>query len=79
MPIYDYECQECGKTSEVFLRSRDSENVVCPGCGSKDLKRLISASYLIGTNPSAPGTTCCGRAERCEAPPCSTEGTCRRE
>lgn len=78
MPIYDYECQDCGQVSEVFLRSADSENTICPGCGGKNLKRLISASYVIGKASSEPGATCCGRTERCEAPPCSVGGACRR-
>lgn len=30
MPIYDYTYQECGKVSEIFLRSADSENIRCP-------------------------------------------------
>lgn len=78
MPIYDYECQECSQVFEVFLRSYDSKDTECPGCGSKNLKRLISASYVIRANTSESGTTCCGRTERCEAPPCSAEGSCRR-
>ncbi len=78
MPIYDYKCQECGRVSEIFLRSSDNENISCPNCGSKNLKRLISASYMIRMNASMPGTTCCGRTERCETPPCSTDDRCRR-
>jgi len=78
MPIYDYECLECGKVSETFLRNADSEDITCPNCSSKNLKRLISAPYMIKKSAPAPGTTCCGRAERCEMPPCSTGDTCRR-
>jgi len=80
MPIYEYRCSDCGEISEVFLRSPNSESVKCPVCGSKDLERLLSASYAIRMSSSAPaGRTCCGRAERCETPPCSTEGVCRRD
>ena len=78
MPIYDYKCQQCGKVSELLLRSADSENIKCPNCGSKNLERLISATYMIGKNASMPGTTCCGRTERCEAPPCSSGDVCLR-
>ncbi len=79
MPIYDYKCGECGQVSEMFIRSRDSDDIKCPSCGSNNLERLISASYMIRMNTSMPGTTCCGRTERCETPPCSVGDTCRRE
>jgi putative FmdB family regulatory protein len=79
MPIYEYRCLECGRTSEIFLRSLNSQNVQCPVCGSYKLDRLLSVSYTLKINASTPGTTCCGRAERCETPPCSLDDTCRRD
>ncbi len=79
MPIYDYRCNQCGMISEMLVRVSRDEAVRCPDCGSGDVERLISASYMIKMDAPAPGTTCCGRAERCEAPPCSTGGTCRRD
>jgi len=78
MPIYDYRCRECGRVSEVFLRGSISE-VKCPHCGSGNVEKLVSSSYMIRMNAAAPGSTCCGRTERCDAPPCSTGDTCRRE
>ena len=77
MPIYEYKCLDCGKISEIFLRS--SESIECLTCGSKNLQRLLSASYGIRMSASMPGRTCCGRTERCETPPCSTEGSCGRD
>jgi len=47
MPIYEYRCLDCGKISEIFLRSPRSESIECPICGSKNLERLLSASYAI--------------------------------
>ena len=79
MPIYEYRCLECGKISEVFLRSPDNQSIECPICGSKNLERLLSASYSIRMDTSMPGRTCCGRTERCEMPPCSTDGIYRRD
>jgi len=76
VPIYDFRCRDCGKVSEIFLR--DAGQVArCPDCGSDNMERLISASYMIKSAP-APGTTCCGRTERCETPPCSSGDICRR-
>jgi putative FmdB family regulatory protein len=78
MPIYDFKCRDCGRTSEVLLRTT-GKMVFCPSCGSENMERLISASYMVKTDLSAPGTTCCGREERCATPPCSTRGTCHRD
>ncbi len=77
MPIYDFRCRECGKVSEIFLRYAE-QVACCPACGSNNMERLISSSYMIKMDSPASGTTCCGRTERCETPPCSTEGVCRR-
>jgi putative FmdB family regulatory protein len=80
MPIYDFRCQECGKVSEFLLSSSsDSRTLDCPGCGSQHLERLISAPSLLRDKANAPGTTCCGRTERCETSPCSTDKGCRRK
>jgi putative FmdB family regulatory protein len=79
MPIYDFRCQECGKVSEFLLSSSsDSRTLDCPGCGSQHLERLVSAPSLLRDKANAPGTTCCGRTERCETPPCSTGEGCHR-
>ena len=78
MPVHDFRCRECGSVSEVFLRSESSQVPPCPNCGSSDLEKLISASYAITGQGRSQGTTCCGRTERCDSPPCSTEHGCRR-
>ncbi|MFC1935453.1 zinc ribbon domain-containing protein [Chloroflexota bacterium] len=79
MPIYDFRCRECGNVSEVFLRSMDASPARCAICGSDGLEKLVSASYMIRSESGTRGTTCCGRAEQCEAPPCSTGSACRRK
>jgi putative FmdB family regulatory protein len=79
MPIYQYECRECGAAFEVFSRGYAiDEKLACPGCGSGNLEKQISAPSLLKVSASTPGTTCCGRTERCETPPCSTGEHCRR-
>ena len=44
MPIYDYRCNQCGKVSEVLVRSPHADGVKCPVCGSQTVERIISAS-----------------------------------
>ncbi|MFC2169603.1 zinc ribbon domain-containing protein [Acidobacteriota bacterium] len=81
MPIYEYKCQECGKGTEVFVQSLHQElNFSCSHCNSKNLQKIFSTpSTIITRNLSSKGSTCCGSSERCETPPCSDGGTCRRD
>jgi len=78
MPIYEFKCRECDKVSEVLFRSTDGRAARCPDCGSENMEKLISGSHMIKMDAPAPGHTCCGRMERCEAPPCSTGDTCHK-
>jgi len=64
MPIYEYLCQDCGKTNEILL-SKSSEEINCTHCGSKNIKKLFSAhSSMSGSArnnfPGVGDTTCCG-------------------
>ena len=77
MPIYDFKCRDCGKVSEILLRGIE-QAVCCPDCGSDNMERLISASYMIKMGSHVSGTTCCGKDERCETPPCAANERCRR-
>lgn len=75
MPIYEYECKECGKTSEFLLRSVEAaNNLHCSSCGSEKITRLMSVPGILKNDMRSPGTTCCGREERCDTPPCSSGG-----
>lgn len=79
MPIYEYECQSCGQASEFLVHSfSGNENLKCPGCGSQNLDRLLCIPNLLKEKGTSPGSTCCGRTERCQTPPCSTGEQCRR-
>jgi putative FmdB family regulatory protein len=78
VPIYDFKCRECGIVSEVFLRGECSAVSPCPSCGSSNLEKLFSASYTVRMGTKSTGDTCCGRAERCDAPPCNTDHGCHR-
>lgn len=40
MPTYEYECDNCNKTFEVFQKITDEPLKKCPKCGKK-IKRLI--------------------------------------
>lgn len=54
MPIYEYECQACGKAFDKFVRSITTEvEVECPECHSKECRKRIS---LFGTTQTGAGT-----------------------
>jgi putative FmdB family regulatory protein len=78
MPIYSYKCRECGDVADIFLHRVDGK-ANCPGCGSQNLERLVSTSYMLKANSPSHGSTCCGRTERCDKPPCSSDDGCRRD
>ncbi len=79
MPIYEYRCKQCGAISEFLTGLHKDETISCRSCGSLEMEKIMStASFLDRTTERAPGHTCCGREERCETPPCSTGGACRR-
>ena len=80
MPIFDYMCKQCGHVSELLIRTNEEAHYQCPSCGSNKMEKLISSSYIIRSETSkSAGSTCCGKAERCATPPCSTGGSCQRD
>ena len=56
MPTYDYRCDACEHTFELFQGMRDSVKRTCPKCKARKLKRLIGtgAAILIGGRSSSP-------------------------
>ena len=42
MPIYEYECLQCGKRTELLQRMDEAPMAACPHCGG-EVRKLISA------------------------------------
>ncbi|HTG36270.1 MAG TPA: FmdB family zinc ribbon protein [Thermoanaerobaculia bacterium] len=42
MPIYEYECLQCGKRTEALQRMGEGPIAACPACGG-EVKKLISS------------------------------------
>ncbi len=63
MPIYGYDCKNCGHEFETLVRTSDTP--ACPACGSVDLTKQLSliASPAKGGGsndaPSCASGTCC--------------------
>jgi len=81
MPIYEYKCETCGRITEIFHHGHEEHSIpVCSACGGTNLKKVFSTPAMVKIEgASATGTTCCGRNERCDSPPCSQNGVCRRD
>lgn len=49
MPTYDYRCEACEHTLELFQKITESPKKKCPACGKSRLKRLIGggAGFLF--------------------------------
>ena len=73
MPIFEYQCDECGTKFEKLVgRAAASADVGCPSCGQTRVTTQVSsfAAHANGANkdtmPSCPGGMCtnpgfCGR------------------
>ena len=44
MPIYEYQCQDCGKQLEALQKLSDALLQDCPDCGEPSLKKKVSAA-----------------------------------
>lgn len=61
MPLYEYECQNCHERFTVLQPvGEGSENVFCPYCDSKEVKKVFSpfASFFGGSSSSDFGGGC---------------------
>lgn len=47
MPTYDYECQACKHTFELFQMMSEKPIKKCPKCGKNKVKRLIGSGMGI--------------------------------
>jgi len=47
MPTYDYQCDACNHTFELFQSFSDSVKRKCPECGKLKLRRLIGAGGAV--------------------------------
>ena len=79
MPLYEYQCGDCGQVTEVLMVGSD-DLPECSACHSRNLTKLISASSsasgLAQQGMPGPGdATCCGSAPG-QAAGCAGPGSC---
>jgi putative FmdB family regulatory protein len=44
VPIYEYQCEECGHKLEKLMKMSDPAPVTCPACEKPGLKKQVSAA-----------------------------------
>lgn len=47
MPTYDYECDACDHTFELFQQMSESVKKKCPECGKNKLRRLFGTGAAV--------------------------------
>jgi putative FmdB family regulatory protein len=73
MPLYEYQCKQCGKTTEFLENTNQTQaKHKCPACNSNQMVKLLSmpAGVIIkkGNATASSGGTCCGSTSPCSAP-----------
>jgi len=53
MPIYEFECEECGGRFEELVAADAA--AACPSCGSERTRRLLSSVSPPGRQPRGAG------------------------
>ncbi len=43
MPLYGFECGDCGHSFERLQKLSDADPTTCPACGAEQVRRQISA------------------------------------
>jgi putative FmdB family regulatory protein len=47
MPTYDYECDACSHTFELFQTITEAHKKKCPACGKLKLRRLFGSGAAV--------------------------------
>ena len=78
MPLFDFLCLDCGKTTEILVAG-SSDKPECLACGGSNLKKLLSAHSSLsgpaGQHMPGPGDTACCGTSPAQAT-CAGPGSC---
>ena len=76
MPIYEFQCTDCGEKKEILFRSSDEKvEMKCDKCGSENLQRVLSSTNFSvsgGGSGSGAGTGATSSTHNCSGGSCTT-------
>jgi putative FmdB family regulatory protein len=58
MPLYEYECADCGKRFDRLTSIASADEASCPRCGAVNVRRLISVIAGMTGRADAPAPEC---------------------
>lgn len=64
MPIFEFSCGKCGQRFEELVPAA-SAKVPCPACGSRRVRKAVSAFAVTGEARQAGGHVGCGGCGGC--------------
>ncbi|MBM3724756.1 MAG: zinc ribbon domain-containing protein [Acidobacteria bacterium] len=73
MPIFEYQCEDCGTKFEKLVRGGTA--VACPSCGEQHLRQEYSTFAARGNGAAKEPASMAGG---CGAGMCRTPGLCGR-
>ncbi|SDN45051.1 putative regulatory protein, FmdB family [Desulfonauticus submarinus] len=47
MPIYEYQCKECGHVFEEWQKNFDEQDIPCPVCGGSTHRLISNTSFVL--------------------------------
>ncbi|HEX7088180.1 MAG TPA: zinc ribbon domain-containing protein [Vicinamibacterales bacterium] len=65
MPIFEYDCRDCGNHFEVLVRGRETA-AECPACSGHNIEKALS-TFAVGSG-SQPAPVAAGPCGRCGDP-----------
>jgi len=76
VPIYEYQCKQCGKVSEFLVGvSQSKVKIKCEYCGSKKMTKKITSGF-VSTGAKSKQDYCAQKGP-CATPTCMYGGECQ--
>ncbi|MFH1069679.1 MAG: zinc ribbon domain-containing protein [Candidatus Glassbacteria bacterium] len=76
MPIYEYQCTDCGKTFEVLQRMNEKPELKCNSCDGSNIQRVLSPGSFVFKGSGFYATDYKnghnGKGKKSEVPSCET-------
>ncbi len=59
MPIFEYQCNQCGHVTSFLEKVDSQDSHLCENCGSNDTKKIFSTFAVDGgTHQDSGGSSC---------------------